>query len=161
MRKIVFTAITVSVCLSTLLLAFISLPKLSHAATSKSTPAPTISVSPKKLPDASCTSINIPSSDPAFTYQACKVSISTSGPFNNKLVSWSMSVSAQFCYHSCQPYSSAYFGIVKGNGQVALYGGSQEDVLLIMPQAQQYGGNINATFTFSGPSNKITVQFSV
>jgi hypothetical protein len=160
-KKLYASIAMLIICLALLASTFLIVPRPTQATGSRTneTNAPMISVSPTSLPDSSCVLINIPSNDPAFSYQACKVSLSANGPFNQNGVHWKMSVSAQFCYRTCQPYSSNYFGIVKSNGAI-LYGGSvSNDVLLIMPQAQQYGGYVKAMFTFIGPANKATVQF--
>ena len=156
-RKMILSSIGLFLSIALLVGAFLIVPKPSQA---KAPKAPTIALSMTTLPNASCRPIDLPTNPNLYmTYQACTLSIWINTGYYAQGVTWNVTWTTQLCYKRCQPYPD-HSAVIKGYADI-LYGNTPEDVLFIVPSSPDDGTAIKTTFTFTGPSNSIKVQFQV
>lgn len=141
-KRLVFSIITSTICLALLVGAFFIVPKPTQAAAN--TP---ISVTQP----TDCTPMH------TLDEQTCVVSVSIKYNVSSG-VHFSVASSTVWCYDKCRTYST-WKGVATAlpEGNSVVYSYAPIYVLLNAPYMGVHGSE-TVTYTFTGPSNKVSVQ---
>ena len=163
-KSVIFPVVTLLICLVILIGAFVTLPKLSLAASqnkaiSKATKA-TISLSPSSLPNSQCVLLTPYTSD-GIIYQSCLVTV-TLDQSVPKGLRWSSSYTSKSCFYNSCSSANNQFSIFHGSGTLFKQGDTAQ-VFIICPayNGSWYHGYLSATFVFSGSANLVKVNYYI
>ena len=149
-KPLLLSIATLSLCLLLLAGAFLIVPKVTQA----SAPNTPIFVSQP----SQCTPLQADANGMSTNYQMCVVTVSIKKDYS-KGVHFGISYSGKDCsYNGCSTSSSmSGIAVAMPESNSITLSAYPIHVMLITPYYQQHG-YLTMTFTFNGPSNKVSVQ---